>query len=254
MPIPIEIKPIEPIEKIKGKRGDCPLFLLTFTADTNDATNNKFLDMSGNCQNFTSVGATKLSKRGISLNGSSDYLELPETTVTNGLKNMSILVTIKPLTLTLLYRAIITKWDYQTQGAWVLQFARQFGGSTPLIVGIDFYVANALDDNGVNYASSDLIFRAGTIYTIIVSYNGSLDSASRVKIYINGQPIALTITGTIPISLQSASSTIKIGKWGGGVTGYNNAEYYDLRVYSHSFTQIQVNDYHRTMMKSIQAI
>lgn len=225
-----------------------PIVHLPFTADTNDVSNNRFLDVSGNGNHFTKTGTTKLSGRGLSFNGTSDYLECANSaTLTNGWTSMTIAMVVNHIDLTTgQFKVPISKWDFQTQGSWAIQHNN---GS------VGFVVAASLTDGGSQYVASSVTLKVGVVYSLVFVYDGSkTTNQTKAKIYINGIDTTSTDAGTIPTSIISSTSTIKIGRWGGGLTRYLNANMYDLRIVNQSYTPIQVLDYHSKMMSSINKI
>ncbi len=222
-----------------------PLLSLDFSSANFDPTNNLIRDCSGNGRHFTKTGTTKLAKRGVAFNGTSDYLGCSDTTLTNGSSNMTICMVINPITLSG-FMTFISKWDFQTQGQWWWQN----NGTS-----IAFLVATTLADGGNTYAVGSKALVAGAVQSIVWVYDGALAAANRMKLYYNGiLDSGLTIVGTIPTALLSATSTIKIGRVGGILTRYANANIYDCRVYNQSFTQIQANLYHQQALRQLNMV
>jgi len=103
----------------------------------------------------------------------------------------------------------LTKWDYGTQGCFGLR--RSAGGELQL------FICDSLADGGSNLvATTGLGLATATWYNVVIVYNGALvGGTNKAKIYMNGNLLATTETGTIPSSLTSASSFFTIGSIGG---------------------------------------
>lgn len=109
---------------------------------------------------------------------------------------------------------IVTKWDYQTQGSWGYQTDQ--GNNDEIMM----FVADALDDAGDNRGrTTDANLSADTWYHTIWLYDGSLAAANRLKCYINNSQKTLNIEGTIPTSLQNSTADVRVGTWGGTLSG-----------------------------------
>jgi hypothetical protein len=68
---------------------------------------------------------------------------------------------------------------------------------------------------------------------LVVVYDGSLVAADRIKVYKNGKLISGSVTGTIPTSMDTATTTnLKLGD--SDATGTNGllAYYDELKIYS----------------------
>ncbi len=108
----------------------------------------------------------------------------------------------------------VVKWDYQTDGAWGFQSGQ--GASDELTM----FVANAADDDGSNRSNTtNANLSADTFYHIIVTYDGGLAAANRVKFYRNTTLLTTSVDGTIATSLQNAGADLRIGTWGGSLSG-----------------------------------
>ena len=108
-------------------------------------------------------------------------------------------------------KAIVVKWDYNTQGSWGFQTDATYSDE------LRVFLADSLTDSGVNWESTtaaNLI--AGNWYNTIFVYDGGgATDPDKLKIYVNGVNQTLYFNGTIPASLQNSSASLKIGKFGG---------------------------------------
>lgn len=132
-------------------------------------------------------------------------------------------------------RAIMGQWDYQTQGAWMIETD---AASDEILV----YTATSLTDAGVTTGkTTDANLALGTWYHIAVVYDGSqTGNTLRLKIYVNGALKTLTFAGTIPASLPNSTADLKFGKFGGTLTRYFNGMYDAARLYNRALTAAEV--------------
>jgi len=166
-----------------------------------------------------------------------DYINVTDIDALDGVTTMTISAWIKQNSLGV-NRAILAKWDYQTQGSWAIQ---THGISADEI---QIFIANALDDIGVVHGvttNADLV--ANKWYHLVMVYNGSgSGNADKLKYYVDGIEKAFSFTGTIPTALTSASSTVKIGMFGGSLTRYFNGSIDEVRIYNRSLSASEVSD------------
>jgi len=159
--------------------------------------------------------------------GADDYIDCGDITAFNGATEISCFAWIKIPTLAA-NKCIMAKWDYQTQGCFGMATGWTAGTSDELIVTI----ATSITDIGGSYfhtTNADLI--ADTWHYVGFVFDGSEASADRVKIYVDGDEITTTTGGTIPTSLTTATSTFKIGEWGGSLHRYFNGNIDEVSVF-----------------------
>jgi len=126
---------------------------------------------------------------------------------------------------------VSSKWNYQTDGSWATQVRADFK--------IQTFIAATVDDAGVNYGIGDTIFSTATWYHIVVVYDGTLAAADRLKIYVNGDPETLSITGTIPASLLNSAASLNVGFWN-GLNRYMNGRIDESAVWSRALSSTEV--------------
>ena len=101
-------------------------------------------------------------------------------------------------------------------------------------------IASSLNDACANYATTtDLNLTADQWIHIQAVYNGAgATDADKLKLYINGTSKTLSFAGTIPATIQSASTAgITIG---GNSGAYINAILDDLKIYNYALTEEQI--------------
>lgn len=190
-------------------------------------------DQSGNSNNATaSLTARPLYKTNIQnslpvarFDGSNDVMEVANTAIVGGETGMSIFMVVKEAALTL-NKVYLSKWDYATAGCFA---AQTYQGASDEI---QLYFADSAGDAGVNYGFS-LDGDLGTnFYLIEFIYNGTLTNTNRIKTYRNGTALTTGTQGTIGTSLQSVSSTLKIGQFGGALTRNFNGDFGEILLYN----------------------
>lgn len=163
----------------------------------------------------------------VRLDGTDDWLDVSDQAGFDGGTGLTIYAVSKQATLAT-GKALITKWDYQTQGAWGFQTHESTTGE------IQMYVAETVTDVGDKIQRSTNAGLTATSFTIVVTvYDGTqATNADRVKFYRNGTVLSTAVQNTIPTSMPNASSTLKVGKFGGSLTRYYNGDLAELIVYS----------------------
>lgn len=190
-------------------------------------------------QAWTNGGTHASYGNAINFDGTDDFVDTANITQINSITKMTVSAWIKQSALGT-QQAIVAKWDYQTQGAWIIQ--THATTNTELSV----FIADSLTDAGGNVANTtNANLTINTWNQVAFVYDGTqADNAGRLKVYVNGALTSVTYSGTIPASLTSASSTVKIGKFGGTVTRYFNGIIDDVHIYNTARTATQVsNDY-----------
>ena len=154
----------------------------------------------------------------VSLNGSNERIDVPDHKLLEATTELTMLLRAKSDSVSSA-RALVTKWDYSSQGSWV--FERN--GSRYRI-----FIANALNDLGGNRVDSGSgVVTANVWESSAFVYNGNkATNATRLIPYHNGRTLAsLVYTGTIPSSLQDSTATLKFGSWGGSLSRYFDGDY-----------------------------
>lgn len=165
--------------------------------------------------------------------GSDEWWDTANITELNGINKLTIETWVRPGTVSG-SKDICAKWDYQTQGQFVLEISNDE---------VRVFIANALNDAGGNNKITDAAnLVIDRWYHIVMVYDGTQGtSADRVEIYVDAVNEASSETGTIASSLQSASSTFKIGKFGGSLTRFFDGHINRIVLYPGvAFTQTEV--------------
>lgn len=149
----------------------------------------------------------------------------------------SIIAWAKPSS-SLTQRAIITKWDAATNptnGEWALQT-----GSTA--TELRFYVGSN-GDSGSNYVdTTNANLTPGVFSHIVVTYDGTLANAQRVKIYVNGIQTSTTTTGTIPTTLNTTpANPITIGSFP-GLGRYWSGAVDEVKYFNTALSDVEAKD------------
>jgi len=166
--------------------------------------------------------------------GTDDFINFPDDIGINGATEMSCFCWVNHDSLSL-NEAIAVKWDYSTQGC----FGFQTDNST--VGELRVFIANAVDDLGNNHTyTSNASLASTTWYYVGFVYDGSQANANRVKIYVDGVAKSTTTTGTINTSLIAATSTLKIGEFGGSLNRYWNGKIANCQVYNKALTAAEV--------------
>ena len=109
---------------------------------------------------------------------------------------------------------LASQWDYSggtpTSGAWALQTSSSDGTR------LRFIVASSLTDSGVNYVETPAGSWTSGWHQVTVTFDGTQGAAAnRVKVYIDGVSQALTMTGSVPATLQNANAFLCLGDFYG---------------------------------------
>ena len=192
-------------------------------------------DFSGKQNHGTPVGGVAYDGQGYSFDGVDDYVEVADANSLDMTTQFTLSSSIKQSALAV-DKAILAKWNYNTQGCWELQTGRVANSE------IYFFVASSLGDLGNNGGgTTDVNMVAGNLYDIVMVYNGSgATNADKVKIYVNGSLKTISFVGIIPASLQNSASSVKIGKFGGTLTRYFNGLIDEARINNITLTAEQI--------------
>lgn len=169
------------------------------------------------------------------LDGVNDFIDTADINELDGATEMTIsgYATINSIATD---KAICAKWDYATQGSFVIQTGNA-GASTLLIA-----IATSLTDPGSGYqGKTGGVLSSGVEAHFTLVYNGAgSTNPDKVKVYINGKNVSLIHSGSAPTALTSATSTFKIGKFGGTLTRYWPGKIRDIRVYTRALSAGEV--------------
>lgn len=159
----------------------------------------------------------------------------------DGLAEMSVSIWVNPTTLATT-KNLIGKYNGFSQDSFAL-----FTDSTSSDE-LRFYVPPALNTGGATsyFLTSDANLVTNSWQHIVLVYNGTLASAQRAKVYINGRQTNGAITGTIPTAMTSGSTTsLKVGDVVGNNTGLS-ATYDEVKIYNSALSLSEILiDYNR---------
>lgn len=153
----------------------------------------------------------------------------------NPVNSFSLSLWYKPTTLAT-NQIIFSKWNGSTQDTYLVRTNATNSDE------LNIYTASGLTDTGSNYATTtNLDLVNGTWTHIVIAYDGTQAAASRLKLYANGVAKTLTVTGTIPTTLPTSTSSTTIG--GNSTMGqYSNGTMDDFKLYNFALTADQVKE------------
>lgn len=110
-------------------------------------------------------------------------------------------------------QAFASQWNYSASGSGSGSWALQTGTNNNLRV----FIADSQGDAGNNYVdtAANTWNSFNTWHHIVMTFDGSQASASRVKIYLDGAQLSTTMGGTIPATLQTSTGAFSIGSFPG---------------------------------------
>ncbi len=176
---------------------------------------------------------------GYNFNGTNNFINATDIDALDGITAMTVSSWIK-LNALATDKAIITKWDHQTQTSWALQTGNSASDE------LQMFTATSITDAGTtNGVTNNSDLSANKWYHVTMVYNGSGSANSdKLKIYVDGveKTVVFNAGYNIPASLPSANSTVKIGRFGGSITRYFNGSIDEVRIYNRSLSASEVLD------------
>jgi hypothetical protein len=152
----------------------------------------------------------------VRFDGTDDFLEVADTAIIGGESGMTAFF-VTAHTTNALTKALLTKWDYSTQGTFIVSTYLGLPNR------IETFIADVITDLGGNnqYTTNEIL--VPTTFSIIsIVYDGTQSVGNRVKIYSNGGAAEATSTnGTIPTTLTSSTSKLLVGSGQGGISTWN---------------------------------
>lgn len=193
-------------------------------------------DQSGLGNDITSSGSNRPTfKTGIlnslpvvRFDGSDDFMEKSSFSGVDGVAGMTIFLVVKMASFSN-DQTFVSKWDYNTQGSFAWQSA--YDNANPNEQS-GIFIADAVNDAGNNKAETTDNTSLSSFGILTMVYDGSLTNANRVKMYYNGTARTMSTSGTIPTALTTATSSLKIGKFGGALTRYFNGDFAEIIIYN----------------------
>lgn len=137
----------------------------------------------------------------------------------------------------------ISFWFCQANG--LVSGVFKYGSSTlqsyRLVVNSDNKIYWIFSSNGSNtlYGATALTFPVNVWNHVTAVYDGNASTnATRCIIYLNGIPMALNFSGTIPTSLYQANTNVMINRYNGST--YGNGKFGLVRMFRSALTPTQV--------------
>lgn len=134
---------------------------------------------------------------------------------------------------------IAAQWTYQTSGSWAFQ-TDNTGDGADLIC----FIANALDDAGVNWLRFDSNHVINTWYHLVLVYDGTQSgNTNRLKVYQNGSILSVpTENGTIAASLQNSTGDFVLSDFGGTLDRYWDGRMDEVALWNRALSEPEVGD------------
>ena len=180
---------------------------------------------------FVSSDSLINNKSIMRFDGIDDFLEIADNSTIDFVDQFSIHVIVKP-SIIATNKAIIVKWDYQTQGSW--GFQSDFNTPDELM----YAPANILADAGASKVittNADMLINKPALLNLV--FNGNL--SSKVKYYKNFTSLNTSSINNIPSIIPNSSATLKIAKWGGIVTRYYQGDIGEILIYNTELPTVQ---------------
>jgi len=197
-------------------------------------------DLTSKGNDGTCVGNAFINGDGLQLDGTGDYIDISDNSAIYGATKLSAFAWIRQSSPLAIGRAIMTKWDFQTQGTFALQtnVVLQNG---ELILSIATSPTN--NGAGCRVDTTDAGMLADKWYHVGFVFDGTqTGNTSRLKFYVDGRLTIVTQTyGAVPASLTSATATLKLGTFGGSLTRYFTGSISDARIYNRALVQSEIS-------------
>ena len=152
------------------------------------------------------VPNNSLSDYVFNFDGADDYIDCGSASYLNGLSEFSISCWINIPT-AVDNKTIVSDWNYNTSpfGHFALG-TRVVSGS---YYGLNLFIKQP-SDVGTNSATIATFLLENTWHNVIFSYN-----SGTVTCHLNGSPVAVSVTGTLPTTLTSQDGNLLIGDFAG---------------------------------------
>jgi len=210
--------------------------IIHYKFDEGDGTtaNNSGSDttLSATCsESWTSSGKVG---RAFNVASSSNSASAGDVGFVDGLTEMAVSFWIKPSALAVA-RNIIGKWPSS-----ITSNSFKIGTGDSVNDEFRIFIAAYINDASNYYETSNLDLTTSSWQHIVVVYNGGNSANERIKVYKNSRPVSGIVTGTIPTSMTSGSTSNLII---GDVTGQSAAFtgiYDEVKIYNFALTENQV--------------
>lgn len=84
-------------------------------------------------------------------------------------------------------------------------------------------IAKDQKDTSAMAATVDTFTTANVWRHVVVVYDGEMDQANRVKIYVDGSSVALALNESMPSSLQNANASLSLGAYNGQYSAFSGS-------------------------------
>lgn len=109
-------------------------------------------------------------------------------------------------------QTMVSQWKYSApqSGSWAIS-------TGPSGNRLRIMLADSASDPGNNYVdtATNSWNTFNTWRHVVVTYDGSLSQANKVKVYIDGAQVGTTVTGTLPSTLYNSTGDVSIGSFPG---------------------------------------
>jgi hypothetical protein len=122
-------------------------------------------------------------------------------------------------------------------GGWSLRT----GSSTPIFSRLFFYIADSPGDIGTNSVNvPNGTWTPGTWHHVAVVYDGTKAIASqRVKIYLDGVSKPVTMSGTVPATMQDSNAPLILGGTAGSTSSWNG-DLDHFKLFNRSLSDVEI--------------
>lgn len=181
-------------------------------------------------------GATGKRNYSLAFDGTDDYVDVGDMSITESASQVSWSVWVKPTTLGTNKQIFTKSRSDLTQLAWAIGT----DSSTSSIVKIN--ISTTTTDPSTYGLTPTGTLSTGTWTHIVAVFDGTQSgNSNRLKAYINGIPQTLTFTGTIPATTTATTSNATLGATSDhGASLFFNGQIDDTSVYNYALTATQV--------------
>ncbi len=163
-------------------------------------------------------------KPSVKYDGVDDFMEMADNSSLDYTSSISIHTLVRPR-IAATNKTILAKWDYQTQGAWVLQ--TEFATADELMFAPCYTITDPGNQKSFTL-NADMVAQKPSLLTLV--YDGN--ATQKVKFFKNLNQLSTSLSGTIPSVLPNCSATLKLGKYGGVATRYYDGDIVEALIYN----------------------
>jgi hypothetical protein len=160
--------------------------------------------------------------------GVDDFLDISDNSTIDFVSEFTTFTLVKPRVIAS-NKTILAKWDYQTQGAWVLQ--TDFSFADELMFAPCFTLT---DPGNQKFYTTNADLLALRPVLITMKYQGN--QPVKTLFFKNSVSLNTALVGSIPSSLPNSAASLKVGKYGGTATRYYDGDITEVLIYNTSLT------------------